>query len=201
MLLSLASVAAAATTMVAVANASRADATAAPGAITTPMTLVHVTKVVGGRDSAGHVSVLLSNGKIISILAAHKGLVMRHAAATAVRFVANPVYGNCGYSYIYMNHKSNGQPVHMDTGFEVNHAAVEYSWSAHEAGFSGSGYDYSYHASGNLNFRNGWHGQHASGNNYPHGVYAGSVNAGSSWALLDTGGVCFSGGPYESVYL
>jgi len=172
---------------------------------TTSMSLIPVSKVTGrtpGRP--GYVTLRLKNGKTISVQAKYKRLVQRRAAADAKKVTpyTNPVYGNCGYSYIYTNYKSNGEPVHMDTGFEVYDAAIEYAWHAHIAGSSGTGYSYNYHASGGLDFDYGWHGQHSSSANYPTGTYAASVYSdGTSWALLDTGGVCYSGGPYDSSYL
>jgi hypothetical protein len=114
----------------------------------------------------------------------------------------NQVVGNCGTSYIYLSERSDGWPVHMDTGFGVNQPAVEYGWHASIHGASGTGYDYDYHASGGLNYRYNWHGQHTSAKDYPRATYAAAVYSdGSSWALLDTGSVCYSGGPYDDRYL
>jgi hypothetical protein len=122
-----------------------------------------------------------------------QNLVMQYAANHRVS-PNNIVYGNCGSSYIYVNEKSNGQPVDMDTGFDVHPSAIAYGWHAHIAGFQGSGYSYEYHASGNLANRPGWHGQHSSAANYPHGTYHDYVYSdGSSWALLNNGGYCTSG--------
>jgi hypothetical protein len=114
----------------------------------------------------------------------------------------NRVTGNCGSSYIFVNHLSDGHPVHMDTGFDVNHLAIEYAWHAHIAGDSHTGYDYDYHASGGLDFDAGWHGQHSSRKDYPRGYYgAGVYTDGTSWALLDNGDFCISGGPHDHRYL
>lgn len=153
-------------------------------------------------DANGKVNVQLENGQQIAIDASHASMVMQRASADAQSVTPqNRVGGNCGSSYIYVNHRSDGTPVHMDTGFDVNHLAVEYAWHAHIAGDSGTGYDYDYHASGMLAFRPGWHGQHSSHKAYPHGTYAAGVYSATSWALLDTGAICFSAAPHDSRYL
>lgn len=169
-----------------------------------PMYLTRAVRQLSRHpDRTGKVRVKLANGQVIAIQASHAKLVMRAAAqrrdtATA----ANRLSGNCGSSYIFVNHLSDGHPVHMDTGFDVNHPAVEYAWHAYIAGDSHTGYDYEYHASGWLNFRVGWHGQHSSHKDYPHGTYAAWVyNDGSSWALLDNGSFCVSAGPWDDRYL
>jgi hypothetical protein len=55
---------------------------------------------------------------------------------------------------------------------------------------------------GGLANRVGWHGQHGSHKDYPRGTYAASVYSdGSSWALLNNGSVCYSGGPWDSRHL
>jgi hypothetical protein len=169
-----------------------------------PMTIARVVQLVNSvPDSAGKVTVALDNGAVIAISAANKDLVMTRAASDA-RTVSpnNRVNGNCGSSYIYVNERSSGRPVHMDTGFDVVRPAVEYAWHAHISGDSHTGYDYNYTASGGLANRVGWHGQHGSHKDYPHGTYAAGVYAdGSSWALLNNGSVCYSGGPHDSRYL
>ncbi|SFF44840.1 hypothetical protein SAMN05216251_114153 [Actinacidiphila alni] len=185
------------------ATAQTSTSTVAPSAA--PASAMHevtVERVLDkAPDSSGHVRVQLSNGATISILASHVTSARNFAAKHANVTPDGTVTGNCGSSYIEVNYKSNGEPVHMDTGFTVNHAAVEYDWHAHISGSSGTGYDYAYHASGTLAAHSTWHGQHSSGDNYPSGTYAASVSASGSWALLDTGSICYSGGPYDSAYL
>jgi hypothetical protein len=169
-----------------------------------PMTIARVVQLVNPvPDSAGKVTVALANGAVIAIDAAHKDLVIARAASDAGTISPNNrVNGNCGSSYIYVNERSTGHPVHMDTGFDVVRPAVEYAWHAHIAGGSHTGYDYDYHASGGLANRVGWHGQHGSHKDYPSGTYAAGVYAdGSSWALLNNGSVCYSGGPHDSRHL
>jgi hypothetical protein len=171
---------------------------------TAPMTLVHAARLANPvPDSAGKVQVELTNGAVISIDAAHRDLVMSQANADPGTVTPdNRVGGNCGSSYIYVNERSDGHPVHMDTGFDVVRPAVEYAWHAHIAGDSHTGYDYDYHASGGLANRTGWHGQHGSHKDYPRGTYAAGVYTdGSSWALLNNGSVCYSGGPHDSRHL
>jgi hypothetical protein len=161
-----------------------------------PMTVAKVSRVLTTTpDRAGKVKVRLDNGTDIAIPAKDKNLAMRYAAKS-VMSPQNQVRGNCGSSYIYVNELPDGHPVHMDTGFDVIHPAISYSWHASIHGFSGSGYDYDYHASGDLAFRVGWHGQHSSHTDYPRGTYAAGVYK-DSFALLDNGSVCTSGGPYD----
>jgi len=163
-----------------------------------PMKIVRVVRLVDATpDRFGKVKILLANGAIIAISAEAKEGVMRRAALDARLAPGNRIGGNCGSSYIYVNHKSNGRPVHMDTGFDVIGQAVEYSWHASIEGFQGSGYSYDYRASGNLNFVTGWHGQHSSSADYPSGLYAASVYT-SSWARLTNFTLCYSAGPYDS---
>jgi len=165
----------------------------------TPMKIVMVLRVVDAvPDRFGKVKILLANGAIISISAKAEAGVMRRAALDARVSPYNRISGDCGSSYIYVNHKSNGRPVHMDTGFDIFGQAVEYSWHAGIQGFLGSGYYYDYHASGNLNFVTGWHGQHSSSADYPSGVYGALVHTSDSWARLSNFSMCFSAGPSDS---
>jgi hypothetical protein len=108
------------------------------------------------------------------------------------------VVGDCGYSYINLMEKSNGQPVRMTTGFHVNDAAISYNWNA---SVGGPNYQHTYLSSGNLAFRNDWNGSHNSDLNYPHGVYYASVSSNYSYALLFWGGLCVSGGPTQATPL
>src|SRR4051794_37909658 len=152
--------------------------------VRTPMTTAKVSRLLTSTpDQAGDVKVQLDDGTMIAIPSKDKNLVMS-TAATSVISPSNQVGGDCGTSYIYVNERSDGHPVHMDTGFDVIRPAISYAWHASIHGFSGSGYDYDYHASGDLAWRVGWHGQHSSHTDYPRGTYAASVYT-DSYAILD----------------
>ena len=185
--------------------AAPAHATARSVQVSTPMTAVHAVRVLGATPGhADHVNVLLADGRTVSIESRYQGLVEKRSAAEAR--AATPfdqLPGSCGSSYIWVNYKSDLEPVHMDTGFDVTPApAISYQWHASIHGDSGTGYDYDYWASGDLNFDWGWHGQHSSGNDYPTGDYTAAVYAdGSAYALLSNGEICTSVGPWDEQYL
>lgn len=154
------------------------------------MTYVPVVKVLGAAAHAnGRVNVLLANGRKISILAADKSLVERRMAHpdTTVR-------GSCGLSYVNLKNKSNGDPVYMWTGFEVNHEAISYSWQVYIVAL-GSSYEHTYNAGGGLDFDSTWEGTYTSSANPARGTYLAEVESDNSYALLDTGDICVSGGP------
>ena len=162
---------------------------------TTAMTEVYVSKTLGSIDATGEIGVLLSDGQRIELPAKYRSLTERAARTARSVQPDGTVTGNCGSSYITLT-QHNGWPVHMDTGFHVNHEAISYDWSAQINGFSGSGYEYTYGASGDLDFDSTWHGQHTSHTRYPHGTYHAYVLQ-PSYALLDTGSICVSGDPYD----
>lgn len=161
-----------------------------------------VVKVLSAPDSNNQIRVQLSNGVDISIPASQESLVQQYAATVAApKDRVSPddtVFGDCGNSSVEIVYKSNGEPVRMKTGFSVIHEAIYYAWHVEEAGSSGTGYAYNYHASGSLDFDSNWDGSHNSGDNYPTGTYAASVDGPGSWAQLDNGDICFSGGPHDS---
>jgi hypothetical protein len=183
--------------------ANAATPVTSTSAVSTPMTLTYVSQILSPADSSGQVLALLSNGATISLPTSTQTLALQYASQARSATVVSPdstVYGNCGSSYVQIDYKSNGKPVHMDTGFSVIDPAVDYSWRVTEAGSSGTGYNYSYHASGSLANRSTWHGQHSSGDNYPSAAYEATVVTGS-FAELNTGAICYSGSPSDEEYL
>lgn len=174
-----------------------AGASSAVTSIRTAMTLVPVIRVLGptaGRSE--RVNILLASGETISIPAADESLVNRRMAEGAKGSTSPDatISGSCGSSNVYIYDKSNGHPIRMTTGFTVKHEAVSYSWEVIELGLS-SGYDYTYTAGGGLDFDSSWSGGHTSTENPAHGTYYAHVVADDSYALLDTGDICTSGGP------
>ena len=97
-----------------------------------------------------------------------------------------------------MKEYSNGRPYQMDTGFSVTHGVAAYVWNANISG--PNSYTYSYHSDGGNGFDKTWHGQHHISNG-DNGRYSGNVHGNQSYALLDDGDLCFSGGPYTLDYL
>lgn len=179
--------------------------------VTSPMYLVHVTGVVNSEpDSDGNILVSLSNGAEVPIPADLEDEALtysRSLEATTAKLSGSAttdaiVTGPCGNSSVVVKAKSNGKPVRMETGFSLIANASWYTWSVQIAGDSGTGYAYSYHASGSLANRSNWSGSHNSGSNYPTGNYAASVDGPASYAMLSgSGDICYSGGPYDHAYL
>jgi hypothetical protein len=191
-----------------------AQAAAATDRATSPMLLTYVTEITSKTpDADGNVNARLSNGAEISIPADKKDLTLSYSrAANTLAFLtagksqaeatlSPAATGSCGTSYILVVLKINAEPVRMVTGFTVTRPAVSYSWKAHVIGFPGSGYDYTYNASGNLALRTSWTGSHNSGADYPAGFYSAAVIVGPSFAILNDGSVCYSLGPTNGTYL
>jgi glutamyl endopeptidase len=157
--------------------------------ITTPMTIVRVARLLTRTPGkAGTVKVQLVNGAVIAIPAADESLVMRNAAA-------NPdgtVKGTCGSSFIYLYDKTDAHPLKVYTGFKVKKTAIAYEWY-----YTVSGPDefkLSATRKGTLDFRYSWSNTYSSPLDYLQGDYEAAVSK-SSFAVLWTGAVCYSGGP------
>ncbi len=184
------------------ASADQASAVTKGGAgrtVTSKMTKVPVTKLVTSTpDRAGNVKVLLANGKTVPIPADDKDRVMRRAAQQAKVHPEGTVYGDCGSSYITLEEKSNRYPVAIRTGFKVDEPAVGYDWFAT---VYGPHYTHEYTSGGDLFFDSSWDGGYQSDQNQAEGLYVAEVDPGASDAVLLTGDVCFSGGPFDLAYL
>jgi glutamyl endopeptidase len=168
--------------------------------ITAPMTIVRVARLVTSKpDKAGRVEVQLDNGAIIAIPAADQNLVMRRAAQDAKAEQPNGiVHGNCGSSWIYLYDKADAHPVRIVTGFHVNTGAVAYGWQAVITGPQRTDLDYV--ARGTLALRTMWEENASTPLDYPQGDYSAAVSK-SSFAVLWTGSVCYSGGPTAKKFL
>lgn len=167
------------------------------------------TAVLGGAAS-GHVLVRLADGEKISVPAAEKAVIMQAiargksdptiASAASYHRHKDTVRGDCGYSWIQIADKKPGNhPLTMKTGFHVNKPAISYSWATDT--FNHTGFKKPWGAAGTLADRSAWAGGFRTIRNYRHGDYVGLVYAAKSWAVLNNGDVCVSGGPVASGYL
>jgi hypothetical protein len=107
----------------------------------------------------------------------------------------NTVPGDCGSSYLTLA-SSAPRRYSFLTGFHVNYPAVSYHWTVNVARSGTPGVNFTF--GGNLAFRHDWAGS-GSRTVQVAGTYYGAVSPPSSWALLKTGAVCYSGGPTDSV--
>jgi hypothetical protein len=168
--------------------------------VTSKMTRVRVTKLVTSTpDRAGNVKVLLANGKTVPIPAADRDRVMRRAAQQAKIHPDGTVYSDCGSSYITLEEKPDGYPVAIRTGFHIDEPAIAYNWLATVTGTDD--YLHEYSSGGSLFFRHSWDGGFQSDEDLDPGLFTASVHPFSSFAVLATDDLCFSGGPEDEAYL
>ena len=111
------------------------------------------------------------------------------------------VTGNCGASYMYYSaigarSKSPKYGAHYASGYTVLYPTLEGEWYMYFVDNAGVGNIDNYSATnGTISWEttgDTWHG--------PTGYSYGEVST-SSWALMDDGGYCVSGGPWESTTL
>jgi hypothetical protein len=168
------------------------------------MVIVPTVKILGpAPNKDGYFTVLSANGKVATVPDSLKSRVESRMKAEAVGgalsfALKDTVTGNCGSSFIELANKSNGAPLHMLTGFTVILPAVDYSW---HGGVSGpSSFKYTINFGGVLALRTTWEGQHSTIANWPHGTWAGAISQ-TSYADLDDGDICYSGGPAVAGHL
>lgn len=163
-----------------------------------------------GSAADGDVRVLLSDGDKVSVPAADESLVMgaiqrdkSHGGLTAdarYHHYEDVVSGDCGSSFIEIADKRPGDhPLTMRTGFDVSIPADAYSWATDTR--RSTGFNKPWGAAGGLTDRTYWNGGFRTILDYRHGTYTGRVYGSKSWALLDTGVLCVSGGPVVKGYL
>ena len=164
------------------------------------MQFVPIVRILGpAAHRKGFFTVLAANGRTATVPDRFKTLVERRMKLDRLQPAAltDTVYGNCGSSYITLGLKSSGYPIHMTTGFRLILFAVYYDWLG---GLNGPSYSYGYTSSGPLPDVNFWDGKHTSTNNESHGTWSGAISQ-ASWAELDNGQFCYSGGPAVSGHL
>lgn len=187
-----------AATWAATVTPARAEADATNTRTTSSqMNIVPVSKILGPTtNQTASVNILLDNGRQISIPVSDESLVRQQMTTEAAhRVYPNAtVRGDCGSSYVNISRKSNGHPIYMSTGFTVNIPAIGYSWRVYEAHIGGT-WNFTYRKSGTLASDSSWNGSHTSIENPNHGTYHAQVESDHSYAILDTGSICSSGGP------
>lgn len=111
------------------------------------------------------------------------------------------VYGNCGSSYMYYSaigarSASPKYGASYESGYYVVNPTIEGEWYMYFVDNDGVG------DINNYNATNGTIGWQQSGDTWhgPTGYSYGEVST-SSWVLMDDGGYCESGGPWESTTL
>jgi len=112
------------------------------------------------------------------------------------------IYGNCGDSFMFyraIGHRSTNPKyiASTDTGYNVNLPTVEGTWQATYYDNHGAGTVTQYNATnGTQNWSTEYNTLHS-----VKGYSWGEVDPNASWVLLDNGGLCYSGGPWESTTL
>jgi hypothetical protein len=112
----------------------------------------------------------------------------------------NTVGGPCGTSYIYLT----GSILQYEyyTGFTVIAPAVEFGWSVNIVG--PNFYDRTGNWGGVLKSARSWRAPGTGEYDIPvddSGYYDGAVVSAASFAILDNGEVCYSGGPSSRTYV
>ena len=162
-------------------------------ATTVPMTLVGYDADVAKRN--GFKIVVGPNGKLdsVPIGSTSKGLA-NYRGASKVPLIS-PVPGDCGSSRVVILDDGRGRAA-VSTGFTLYRGAISYGWSVDVLGGGGS---YRKNFGGGLANRTTWTGSFAY--SIPRtGTYYASVPK-SSFAILNNGGYCTSGGPSDSEFI
>lgn len=163
------------------------------GAVTPPGHLYVTTMHVVGFDSAvarahGY-KIITRHGVKMSVSAVHPNRNLRPD---------NTVYGNCGKSWLYLS--PGTLKFYYYTGFAVNSPAYDYHWVVHLYGpnFWEQSRTWNGAMSGTVK-------RFPSSGDYTvvvddTGYYRGAVDTGS-YAILDNGNVCYSGGPTSTTFV
>jgi|SRR4051794_29489353 hypothetical protein len=116
-------------------------------------------------------------------------------SAAAPAMPSNVVGGNCGFSYVY-EYGIGNRAIELYTGYSVIHDVIRWHWQVRLDDRGGSSYR---NYSGWIN--NGiWQVDQVIGGLTRGGARA-SVIRSASWALLDTGAICVSGGPWDDTII
>jgi hypothetical protein len=187
----------------AAASASTHRSAAKPPAIKTQqtgMTIVPVVRILGATPrKPGYFTVLAANGKEAIVPNSLKSRVESRMKQDLIHpLLYDESVGDCGTSFINITTKSNGYMVFRATGFTVVLPAIYFSWSY---GLQGPSYPaITFKFSDPLDFDSSWANRVSSAYNYPNGTWSGAVSQ-TSYADLDNGDICYSGGPAVRGYV
>lgn len=110
----------------------------------------------------------------------------------------NVAYGDCGYSYMYLQDAPGGGNFRFWTGFELYSNAHDFGW---EVTLNASGFNYQWSDYGPMDsgpsWTSGWVTDDTPSVGYWHYI---EVDPGSS-AFLDNGGRCYTYGPADTAYI
>lgn len=175
------------TILVSVLLAAAAGGATAAAAATTPQpTITTVTAMhVIGFDK----TVAQANGYEIRTAGNGK----EYAVAAGDVSPANVVSGNCGFSYVY-EYGIGNRAIELYTGFSVVRGAVDYSWRVQLDDRGGTSYR---NYGGLLRNRTTWQDDRVIGG-LTRGPARAHVIPASSFAVLNNGAVCYSGGPSDT---
>jgi hypothetical protein len=170
------------------AAAAPAEDEASTMRVSAPMTSYRIVQK-GVPQPNGQTEITLSNGVSLSVPTA----VADRAPVSTDVGTMNEVPGDCGVSYIYIRAKSNGSPIHVQTGFKLNRDAWSYHWEFNVRGPQ----NFFTHETeaGNLAFRKNWNYEWATSSNERHGWWQAWVIPGPVSYAFTTSGICFSGNP------
>lgn len=170
-------------------NVFSAQAAAVPqvSTATEPLSIVGFDKTVAQQH--GYVIVTLPDGKQASIPEALSKLPLARIEQAVGPY--NRIYGNCGYSYIYLYRNGGSFNYRVSTGFHVNTAAVAYHWQYRIQGPL-SIYNKTFTHAGGLFFRHDWSAVDYRSTQGHHGRFKAQVIRAGSDVILDNGSVCVS---------
>jgi hypothetical protein len=156
--------------------------------VSAPMTHYRIVKK-GAPQPDGRTEITLSNG--VSLLVPTEQA--EQAAVSTDIGTMNEVPGDCGVSYIYIREKSNGSPIHVQTGFKLNRDAWAYQWVFQVRG--PQNYNETEEKEGNLAARKNWNWEWGSSSNERHGHWQAWVWPGPASYAMTFSGICFAGNP------
>jgi hypothetical protein len=181
------------------------------------MTFVRVLKILGQTPGKpGYFTAVMANGQRATVPDVLKGRVLSamkydalqpgtipitplNSTSCGYKCVTDFIPGNCGSSDITLTIKVGGHPIRTITGFRVITPEVYYNW---RAGRSGPNYAPFWKTWSGFSSSNVWNSPPwDSSSNYPDGTWSGAVDPYNSWAELDNGQFCYSGGPAASGYV
>lgn len=156
---------------------------------TVPMVLIGFDEEVANAN--GYHLVDLADGSTVSVPNSQLSSEVGSLAVTPL----NTVGGNCGSSTLYMFDSGGGKAA-VGTSFTVKRPAVSYQWSVTIAGSPGT---YVKNFGGLLKNRTNWTSSFTW--TVPASSYYHAAVSTGSYAILNNGGVCYSGGPTDATWV